>query len=442
MKCKFCNAEMEDGAKVCPSCQKNVAESETKTWQLVLGIVAAVVLLGSLALLLLSAFGVHVFPAQTTGEVTPAATVAATEATLPNIDTTTLQASDEEAIRTARDVVASVDGAELTNGLLRLLYRMSVVEYINANYDYLSYLGLDFQKPLSEQVCYEDETISWEQYFLTAAIESWYNYQCVYSLAMEEGFVPSEDLQHSLAELPDVMEEMAAQEGLADGDALIADRFGAGCTVEDYETYWTLYYVSAEYINITPTAQQLEDYYKANEELFVSYGIDKDSGPMVNVRHILVCPEGGTVNETTQQVTYSQDEWDACLEAAELLYVSWKNGEATEESFAALANEKSEDGGSNTNGGLYTGITKETSFVEPFLNWCMDETRKVGDTDIVKTDYGYHIMFFAYTQPQWEYYANTYFLSEYTNTKIEEGREKWPIEIDKDKIVLAELQLT
>ena len=78
MKCKFCNAEMEDGAKVCPSCQKNVAESETKTWQLVLGIVAAVVLLGSLALLLLSAFGVHVFPAQTTGEVTPAATVAAT----------------------------------------------------------------------------------------------------------------------------------------------------------------------------------------------------------------------------------------------------------------------------------------------------------------------------------------------------------------------------
>lgn len=443
MNCKFCQAQLEEGATRCPQCGKPVI----KTWQLVLGIAAAVVLLASLGLLLLSAFGVEVFPKQedeNIGETIGLSgeTVGESEGTMPVIDTESLVADDEEAIRTAGELVAKIGDYQLTNGLLRLLYRMSVVEYVNANASYIGYyINLDLEKPLSEQVCDEDNTISWEQYFINAAIDSWCNYQSVYALAMEEGFVPSDELRQSLDELPESMETMAKEEGLADGDALIADRFGAGCTVEDYKTYWTLYYVSAEYINITPTAQQLEDYYTANQELFETYGIGKDSGAMVDVRHILICPEGGTLNEETNETVYSKLEWENCLKEAEAVYDQWKKGEASEESFAALANEKSEDGGSNTNGGLYTGITKDTSFIEPFLEWCMDESRKVGDTGIVKTDYGYHIMYFSYTQAQWEYYAANYFLSEYMNEKVTEAKEKWPMEVDSDKIVLAELKL-
>lgn len=415
-----------------------------KTWQLILGIVASVVVLASLALLLLSAFGVDIFPKREDETAGEAATVATddptgeTEIVLPD----TLVADEQLAVRTATDVVAKLGDYELTNGLLRLLYRMSVVEYVNANASYIGYyINLDLEQPLSQQVCDEDQTISWEQYFVNAAVESWCNYQSVYALAMEEGFVPSEELQQSLDELPQTMEEMAKEEGLENGDALIADRFGAGCTVEDYKTYWTLYYVSAEYINITPSQQQLEDYYSENQEMFETYGIGKDSGAMVDVRHILICPEGGELNEETNETVYTQEEWDACLEKTQAVYDAWKAGDADEESFAALANEKSEDGGSNTSGGLYSGITKETSFVEPFLNWCMDENRKVGDTGIVQSEFGYHIMYFSYTQPQWEYYAYNYFMSDYTNEKVTEGKEKWPMEVDSDKIVLAELKL-
>jgi hypothetical protein len=50
-------------------------------------------------------------------------------------------------------------------------------------------------------------------------------------------------------------------------------------------------------------------------------------------------------------------------------------------------------------------------------------------------------MYFAYSQPQWEYYATTYFLSEYTSKKIEEGRAKWPIEITFKNIALSQLEL-
>ena len=32
--------------------------------------------------------------------------------------------------------------------------------------------------------------------------------------------------------------------------------------------------------------------------------------------------------------------------------------------------------------------------VEPFEDWAIDEARKAGDTGLVETEYGYHVMFF------------------------------------------------
>jgi hypothetical protein len=33
--------------------------------------------------------------------------------------------------------------------------------------------------------------------------------------------------------------------------------------------------------------------------------------------------------------------------------------------------------------------------VAEFENWCFDESRKPGDTGIVQTTYGYHVMYFV-----------------------------------------------
>ena len=486
MKCKFCEAELEKEVTVCPVCGKeqedpDAPENETteqvkqveetavegaedvtteeetneeseeesdeesdedfyddlddeipagkkgskRLWSIIGATLASLIVLAALAIILLTAFGVDLRPKANDIHKKASYTV-----------------SDSKAKRCGDKVVATVNGKKLTNTMLQMFYRMAVVEYINANADYFSYLNLDVEKPFSQQTCYEDETLTWEQYFINSAIETWRNYQTVYMMAQEEGYVPSEALEQSLADLPASMEEMAKEEGFKNGDELIADRFGAGCTVADYEAYCRMYYVSAEYINVTPTAQELEDYYTTNQSLFEQYGIGKDSGNMVNVRHILVSPEGGITDESTGETTYTKKQWEACKEKAESIYKEWKDGEATEESFAQLAIAKSQDPGSSEDGGLYAGITKETGFVEPFLNWCMDEKRQIGDTGIVKTEYGYHIMFFAHTQAQWEYYATTYFQSEYTSKKIEEGRNKWDMEVNYSKIMLANLDFS
>ena len=114
--------------------------------------------------------------------------------------------------------------------------------------------------------------------------------------------------------------------------------------------------------------------------------------PLADVRHILVAFEGGSYDSTTGLTTYSDDEKAAAMEAATEIYNEWKNGAATEESFAALANEKSDDG-NGTTGGLYEGVYPG-QMVAAFENWCFDD-RKAGDTGIVETEYGYHVMYYC-----------------------------------------------
>lgn len=112
-----------------------------------------------------------------------------------------------------------------------------------------------------------------------------------------------------------------------------------------------------------------------------------------NVRHILVAFEGGTTDDSGN-TTYSDEEKSTAKLAAEELLSQWKNGDANEESFAALANLESDDTGSNTNGGLYEDIYPG-QMVETFNDWCYEDGRTVGDTGIVETSYGYHVMYFV-----------------------------------------------
>ena len=125
----------------------------------------------------------------------------------------------------------------------------------------------------------------------------------------------------------------------------------------------------------------------------VMFGSSNDNTfALANVRHILSAFEGGSTDSTTGVTTYSDEEKAAAKTAADEIFAEWSNGEATEDSFAALANEKSDDG-DGTTGGLYENVYPG-QMVAAFEDWCFDD-RKAGDTGIVETEYGYHIMFYA-----------------------------------------------
>ena len=109
----------------------------------------------------------------------------------------------------------------------------------------------------------------------------------------------------------------------------------------------------------------------------------------VDVRHCLVQFDA----EDSSNVT--DDEKKAAYNQAKALYDEWLAGEKTEDSFAAMATESSEDTGSTENGGLYDNIRISDNYVEEFEAWSFDPARKAGDTGIIETEYGYHIMYFV-----------------------------------------------
>ena len=125
-------------------------------------------------------------------------------------------------------------------------------------------------------------------------------------------------------------------------------------------------------------------------------GENKNLTNLVNIRHILVSFQGGKTDSTTGTVTYSDEEKAAAKAKAEEILAAFNAGEKTEEAFGKLAAEKSTDTGSKSNGGLYEDVYPG-QMVTNFNDWCFDAARQPGETGLVETEYGYHVMYFVST---------------------------------------------
>ena len=127
--------------------------------------------------------------------------------------------------------------------------------------------------------------------------------------------------------------------------------------------------------------------------VIVYLGTHADDQYTVAVRHTLLTTETAA-SDATDAEKAEVDAKNAEVKAkAEALYAEWQAGAATEETFIELAKANSEDSNA-AQGGLYTGVY-EGQMVEEFENWCFDENRQPGDSGIVQTSYGYHIMYFV-----------------------------------------------
>ena len=157
-----------------------------------------------------------------------------------------------------------------------------------------------------------------------------------------------------------------------------------------------------------------------NVTSYVILYINKGSyAPMAaNVRHILI----SFTDDTSSSSEATDEQKKAAKASAEEIYKQWQSGAKTEDSFAALAKEKSKDTGSAADGGLISGITANSNYVESFRNWATDSSRKVGDTGIIESEYGYHIMFYSGKDYAWK--------STIRSTKSSEDFEKKLTELE------------
>ena len=128
----------------------------------------------------------------------------------------------------------------------------------------------------------------------------------------------------------------------------------------------------------------------------------RNQEPTIDVRHILIQPAAGTLTAEDEGYEDEQAQLKAdALATAEDLLAQWKAGEATEDSFAQLAMEHSADG-SKYDGGLYTAV-RPGDMVTEFNDWCFAANRKTGDSGVVETTYGAHVMYFSGDNlPYWQ----------------------------------------
>lgn len=438
MECKFCGGQIDENMGICPECGLEVPPEEKKTgkaWKIVLAVIAGVLVLAVLAGFVLNSLGIL--------NVKELLNFEKKENNVFYKQSYTVD--DKTSLAKANVVIATAGDKKLDNGTFQFYYAMEVMDFLNNNSYYLEMMGLDFTQPLDQQYANEEEGITWQQMFIDSAIADWYNYALMNIIAEEDGYTLSEQMVTSIDTFDQQLLEVATSNGFTDAQSMISSDFGASYKVENYIRYLTERYKAVDYVShlyevLKPEAEQVQTYFTENEETLAESGITKDAGSYGNVRHILIVPEGGETDEEGNTV-YSEDAWNACQEKAQGILDQWLEGEANEESFAQLANAHSQDPGSNTNGGIYTQV-QEGQMVEEFDYWLFSQEHQYGDHGLVKTKFGYHIMFFVSVNEIWFEETENVMISNQIEEKAKAAEEKWPIEKEYKKIVLSDLKLT
>ena len=314
-----------------------------------------------------------------------------------------------------KTTAVTVDGRNYSPSELTYAYANQYQNFVSTYGSYASLFGLDTSYGLSglasQQSSMSADGGTWKDYFMDAAINSLKQNQALEKYAAENGIELTDEEKQQVDDSIAEIEEAAANYGYASGDKFIAANYGVGNNLKTAKAYATEYALASKVYNqvAEETAAAITP-----EEI-------KEQYPSVAVRHILVKAEAA------EDGTYTDEAKEAAKARAEEILKEWEDGDKTEESFAALAEQYSEDTGSNTNGGLYENVL-QGQMVEEFDAFCFDESRKSGDTGVVygeSTSYaGYHVMYFVGEgDPETNETGRNYIASEKMNTWLTELTE-------------------
>lgn len=451
--CKKCGAPTEDGQPLCETCAKKEAEQVTQTEmpaseqprkkptsekkrrlrnQILMGLVLVAAAAAVCAVVYMTQGRPQVKQdtavdsaisepadsvlAGTDSTEQPEADPAQTAVEFPSFTKDPSEVTDADKFA----VVATCAGEELTNQMLAYYYWYAYNTYAS----YLSYYGvIDMTQPLDQQACYFNESMSWQEYFIANGVAAFTQFTLLSKQAAAEGFRMPDEAQEVLDTLEQTLQTAADDGGFASIEAYLQEYYGSFADYESYRAFMTTYYTALNYDDfiyndVSFTDEQVSAYYDENAD---TIGVAKDDSLMIDVRHILITPAAvedvldadGNVDETATAAAAAAAK-EAAREEAEALYADWQAGEATEESFGDLAYYNSDDPGSYGSGGLYEDVYPG-EMVAAFNDWCFDPARQPGDTGIVETDYGYHIMYFV------EYGETSYWRAQAISLMTEEA---------------------
>lgn len=435
----------------------------------------------ALAALILAGCGAPaVSPIETTEATEPAPTTPADGN--PNDVTClgTYYVSDEAISNAKNTVVAEIGDVKLTNSQLQMYYWLAVADYRQED----NAIEPDFSQSLDLQECPLDTSVgSWQQYFLREALNTWHTRQALVLLGEQEGLPKEEEYQPDLEKhqeymldkpaykyhqahydsfqpndlhqayldsIPEMLETLAADNGFTNNDAQVAAIAGAGAASSDLESFAHtsnlayMYFTEMGYF-FEPAAEEVEAYYQSHKSEIAANG-EKN----VDIRHILLIPQDAEI-APDGTVTATEEAWNVCLTQANALVDKWKDAvkktrfaqfviyDIAEARFSEFAKDHSADEGSRANGGLYVDLSKG-QLTDALDRWCFDEVRQHGDYEIIRSDFGYHIVFFSGSTEDWYAAAEAALILQMGQDLVEKAKTANPITIHYSEIKLGQPQ--
>ena len=159
---------------------------------------------------------------------------------------------------------------------------------------------------------------------------------------------------------------------------------------------------------------------------FVTAAAVKDEELTKNIAHILISAQAHNHSDSeTVDAEHKAEEEAELAEAkakAEAVLAEFKAGTMNRETFEALAEKYTDD-----TGVVYENVLRD-EMVKEFNDWIYDEVRQVGDTAVVKTDYGFHVMYFLGNGvAAWQAETIDVMVDEAMNDWMEELGEKYAV---------------
>ena len=288
----------------------------------------------------------------------------------------------------------STDGYEMDAVTFNYFYRDCYDSFQSAYGEMLQAQGrLQLGRSLDELEYSED--YSWAQFFYDTAIQNAKRSVTVYLAAQAAGYELPESEVEDIDRQLDAIRENARANGFNTGEEFLRSHYGPGSSLKSYREYLILeavanafsggYYSGETYTDAELDAWFAENYPDAGEEYDYS---------TVNFRMIYLPFSGYEFDADTGTAGYSEEARASTLSQLRYIATLYSQGDRTEESFAALAEEWSAY--KPAEGGLYENALKDDESVEAQVRaWLFADGRTPGDTDTIEADSGDYMVYWV-----------------------------------------------
>lgn len=188
------------------------------------------------------------------------------------------------------------------------------------------------------------------------------------ALAKENGMVLSKEQEASIDTSIKNIVSQAETTGMT-GDGYVSQYFGDNMTLERYRSILEVYQLAEQYL-----AEFISNYAFSDEEI-----------QLPTVRHILYKALKNSKTESENATEAEIANAKAKAEATKATITTYDE--------MVLAGDRDVTAKVADQAAEY--VVSKGMMVPEFEAWCYDPARKIGDTGIVQTDYGFHIMFYV-----------------------------------------------